>query len=230
MKKTSYSTEIASAIENFLNEDGWHFMFDENNGSFVFSLSVAGKLKNISYMIRIKETGYIVYAISPIGVDKNDKKMMSNMAEFICRANYGLKTGNFEINMDSGEIQFKFYVPCDDAVPAYATIGNSIFCPAIMFDEYGPGIVDVIFNNVSGKDAVEKCEKQNETESDSVSGGLFDSEFTMTEDDAADELDICLTKHFGAFDDNESDCAFDNTDDGELHIFDLFKTEGGTCE
>lgn len=69
---------------------------------------------------------------------------MAIMAEFICRANYGLKNGNFELDMRDGEIRYKSFVDCEGLTPTTEMVRNSIHCPAAMFDRYGDGIVDII--------------------------------------------------------------------------------------
>jgi hypothetical protein len=172
MQETTYSKAIANAVNNFLIEDDWKYSFDEERGIFKFGLNLKGKLKKISYIVDIKEDEYLVYAVSPLGADEDDAKMMANMSEFICRANYGLKMGNFELDFNDGEIRYKIHVLCEGIVPNFATVKRSVYCPASMFDRYGSGIVDIIFNDVSGKTAVKKCEN----DSDSAIAGLLDED------------------------------------------------------
>ncbi len=162
MNTNTYSKEIATAINKFLVEDDWHFTFDEKKGLFKFGLNLRGKLKNIRYLIDVKKEEYIVYAISPIGADVDDKSMMAAMAEFMCRANYGLMNGNFELDMNDGEIRFKVFVPCNGIIPSNKWVQNSIYCPAGMFKRYGDGIIDIIFNNSDVEETVLKCENEEE--------------------------------------------------------------------
>lgn len=164
MKETSYSKEIAAFVKNFLSNDDWRYTFDEKSGACRFGLNLSGKIKNISYLIDIKDDSYIVYTYFPIGVDIEDETMTTRMAEFICRANYGLKNGNFELDMRDGEIRYKTFVDCDGVLPTDSIIKTSIYCPAIMLDQYGSGIVDIIFNNISAKEAICKCEKSSDKE------------------------------------------------------------------
>lgn len=150
--------KIAKAIETYLKDDNWRFSYDEKNVSFRFDLSISSKIKRISYRISVHEDDYVVRATAPIGADEDDVKMMATMADFICRANYGLKNGNFELDMDDGEIKFKSFVDCEGIVPTSAIIRNSIYIPAAMFKRYSSGIVDIMFKGVSAKDAIRNCE------------------------------------------------------------------------
>lgn len=175
-KVRNYSTEIANAINSYLKQDDWHFSFDEENGLFRFGLSLSSKIKKINYIVDVKEDEYIVYAIAPIGADEEDKKMMANMAEFVCRANYGLKNGNFELDMRDGEVRFKCFVDCESITLSKDMVQNSIHCPAIMFKRYGSGIVDIIFGNATATEAVNRCEKAAEIEIRSLLSELMEGE------------------------------------------------------
>lgn len=121
-------------------------------------------MKKINYYIAMLQDSYLVYAISPFGADEDDEEMMAEMAEFVCRANYGLRNSNFELDMRDSEIRFKSFVDCAGILPSMKMVTNSIYTPAIMFERYGPGIVDIIFDHVTAKDAIVKCERPQMTE------------------------------------------------------------------
>lgn len=225
MKERTYSKSIANAINNFLTADDWHFSFDDQRGLFKFGLCLKGKIKKINYIIDVKEDEYIAYAISPLGADEDDEKMMATMAEFVCRANYGLKNGNFELDMRDGEIRFKSFVDCDGVTPTVEMVRNSIHCPAAMFDCYGTGIVDIIFSNATAKDAIAKCEKSPVEELRALLGEEFDG------DDDMDAMIARLAARFGIDEsDLHGDTDFSETNDDETEVkMDLFKSEGGAA-
>lgn len=158
MKERMYNNEIANAIRSFLKKDDWHFSFDEQKGVFDFGLRIRSKIRKISYLVKVNGADFSVYATSPVNADSDDKEMMANMAEFICRANYGLKRGNFEFDFRDGEVRYKIHVPCDDIIPSTEMIKDSIYCHAHMFDKYGDGILSIIFSNASVEDAIKQCE------------------------------------------------------------------------
>ncbi len=162
MSEREYSQEIAEAIRSDLDELGWSYSFDENRGIFRFGVTLQSKIKNVQYVIYVNESEYTVYVISPIGADENDKKMLRVMAEFVCRANYGLKNGCFELDMNDGELRYKSYVDCEGGIPSSAVIENSIHCPAAMFRRYSDGILAIIFGATNAKAAVDKCERSTE--------------------------------------------------------------------
>lgn len=189
MKEKTYSKAIANAIKSYLKEYDWHFSFDEETGMFRFELSLTSKIKKINYIVDVKEDEYIVYAIVPIGADEEDERAMANMAEFICRANYGLKNGNFEFDMCDGEIRYKCYVDCESIIPPKEIVRNSIHCPATMLKHYSSGIVDMLFGNITAKEALEKCEKAVEDEVHSLLRELMESESESEFEETLPKLD-----------------------------------------
>lgn len=70
-------------------------------------LRLRSKIQHIKYLIDVHEDEAVVYSIPTITADSYDSEMMARMAEFICRANYNLKNGNFEMDYRDGEIRFK---------------------------------------------------------------------------------------------------------------------------
>ena len=155
-----YSKEIAEAIRHFLVEDDWHFTFEEDRGIFRFDMGLNGKLKTLRYIMDVQEDSYLVYGISPVGADSEDLEQMLEMAEFITRANYGLKDGGFEMDWRDGEIRYRIYVDCDGQLPGEKVIRNSLYYLAFTFDRYASGLVDVVFSGVDAKTAVKWCEQQ----------------------------------------------------------------------
>lgn len=86
-------------------------------------------------------------------------------------------------------------------------IKRSIYCPASMFKRYGSGIVDIIFGVASGKEAVDKCEKRDESEIRSILTELLCEEDGETGDTGDDDLESMLARlaaRFGVTGDEQS--------------------------
>lgn len=164
MRKYEYSNDLVNIVKQFLVDDDWHFSFDESTGVFDFGLRVKSKIQKINYIVDVHEDELIVYGMCPIGADHTDANMMAQMAEFLCRANYGLKNGCFELDFRDGEIRFRSFIDCEDLMPSTEVIKNSIHCTAAMFKRYAPGIVDIIFSGCMAKEAIAKCEKSSDDE------------------------------------------------------------------
>ena len=172
MRRSEYSDEIVNVVKQFLAEDDWHYSFNEETGIFRFGLRIRSKIQNISYVIDVHDDEFVSYGMCPIGADCEDPEMMAQMAEFICRANYGLKNGCFEMDWRDGEIRFRSYVDCENLLPSTTVVKNSVHCTAAMIKRYAPGIVDIIFGGAKAKDAITKCEKEVPSTEDELRSAL----------------------------------------------------------
>lgn len=157
MTKT-YSKPLAEAINQFLTEDDWKFSFNEDEGIFSFKLNLENMLKHVEYYVRVRKEDYIVHVIAPINADHTDQQVIAQMAEFICRANFGIVNGNFELDLTDGEIRYKCFVNCDGCSPSSEVIKDSIYVPASMYDRYASGLIGVLFGQLTAQEAIAKCE------------------------------------------------------------------------
>ena len=154
----NYSEEIASAVREHLDDKGWTYRFEDDNGVFRFGLNISGNLRSIQYLIDIRDTDYNVYAVSPLSADKDNEDQLRRMSEAVNRINYGLRDGNFELDLNDGEIRYKSYVNCEDSSLSEAMVRRSIGVPAAMFTRYSKAIIGIIFSDGDPKDLVDQCE------------------------------------------------------------------------
>lgn len=154
-----YSDNIAKAVSTYLKENDLNYSFDEEAGSFEFGIPLHGKIRSVYYFIIVFKGDYVVHAVSPIGADPKDSRMLQQMAEFFCRVNYSTRCGSFDLDFRDGEIRYKCYVSCEgEAVPTSEIIRESILAPARMFDRYAPGILGIIFHEKNAGEMIEECE------------------------------------------------------------------------
>ena len=154
-----YSLEIAEAIKNHIKESDLHMVsFDEATGSFSFNIRLSCQLST-NIIIHTGEDSFTTLAVCPVRPDASDAELMAKMAEFVCRANFGLKSGCFEFDFTDGELRYKCYIPCDDHTPSQDMIRESITIPAAILRRYAPGILGVLYSGVEPATAVKACEE-----------------------------------------------------------------------
>ncbi len=78
------------------------------------------------------------------------------MSEFFTRVNWGLESGNFELNMDTGAIRFKASLDFAGIILMPALIRNILYHAFNTSDAYLPGIKEIMQKEVSAKEAFEK--------------------------------------------------------------------------
>lgn len=153
----SYSTQIARAIKDFLDNDDWHYSFDENDGMFKMGVNLKCKLGSTDIRVKVGDDYFTAYASIKMNADEGSR---AAVAEFITRANYGLRNGNFEMDFRDGELRYKSYNNCDGVVPSRAVVADSIMVPALMIDRYGDGLVAVMFGLQTPADSIEAIESK----------------------------------------------------------------------
>lgn len=94
----------------------------------------------------------MIYATFSINVPENKRMQIS---EYLTRANYGMKLGNFELDFSDGELRYKCAYLFEESNPAVGQVFASNFHTALrMLDKYIPGIMAVIYANVSPQSAI----------------------------------------------------------------------------
>ncbi len=80
------------------------------------------------------------------------------VADFVTRANYGMNIGNFEMDMEDGEIRFKVSVDVESGVLSNVMVRNVMMAGFGTVDRYFPGLMSVIYGNAIPSVAVRESE------------------------------------------------------------------------
>ena len=150
----AYSKELVSQLGDFLKSAGITAAFEEKDGIALFSIrmKVRCKLQTAQMIILVREDNFATLTTLPLAADENHRLAM---AEFLTRINWGMRNGNFEMSMDTGEIRYKTYVhtgaqPLDMAAARLATL-----LPFLMIDRFGDALLEVLFGFKSPREAFE---------------------------------------------------------------------------
>lgn len=147
----SYSAPIAEAIRAFLNENKWHFAFNEEKGMFSFRLAMKNSLQHVNYAIFVQDSSYIVFLTLPFRANPDTR---AELAEFLCGANFGLALGNFEMSAKEGHIRFRCFTDCHTAVPCTETVRASILSPASVMNHFGDALNHVYAGTMTAQEAL----------------------------------------------------------------------------
>ena len=147
---------ILSAVEEFLEAEEWAYERNEDYPG-VLRFGFAGKNANlVCYAQAYEEDQQLtIYAYLPNNVDML-KRVQA--AEFLMRANYGLKIGNFEMDMDDGEARFKCSVDVEGGELTAKMVGNMVGSSVTVADRYYAGLMAVLFAGANPKQAIEQVE------------------------------------------------------------------------
>ena len=114
------------------------------------------KLSSVRIAMKFTEDGFTSYAIATMNANEECR---ASVAEYLTRANYGIKNGNFEMDYRDGEIRYKVYTNYKglDSITENI-IEDSIVIPALMFNRYGDGMAAILFGFSTPEDEIRKVE------------------------------------------------------------------------
>ena len=196
-QERNYNENIAAAIKKFFEDDDWHFDFNEDEGVFKCGLAVRGKLGDVQLVVTVGSNDFTCYHILRI---KASEDVRAAVAEYITRANYGLKLGNFEMDFRDGEIRYKAYdmTAESEEAPDEEVIRRCIYVGGAMVSRYGDPLLKVMFGFAEPEEAVAEAEADVDEDSH--------------EDDESSEADLA---DFEDFDDDDDDDDDDDEEDDE---------------
>lgn len=154
MEKNEFLQELVRRVENYFKENDWHCEFDERYNEFEAGITLKNKLKSTRMRLRCCEDGLSFDFSILIGTDDENK---GEVMEYITRANYGLKNGGFQMNVDQNYITYHTFLLCTD-IPSNDAIDRNIWTGVNMLNRYGNELLAVIFGMKNAKDAIEAAE------------------------------------------------------------------------
>lgn len=142
-------------VGKFLEDDGWHPQTLDDN--YVYRSYFVGHNGEVTCFaqIRVDLEQFIFYVVMPVRAPAN---MRLAVAEYITRANYGLRIGNFELDFDDGEVRYKSSLDFEGVELTNGLIRNTIYPAVQTMDRYLPGVLSVIFGGKSAEEAIASIE------------------------------------------------------------------------
>lgn len=144
-----------ATLGTFLDEDGWYPQQIEDRP--IYKVGFSGKNGRYACFaqVRLDLEQFIFYVMAP---NKVPEAHCAAVAEFITRANYGLRIGNFEMDYRDGEVRYKCSLDFEDALLTPALIRNAIYPAVQTMDRYYPGLMAVIYGGQTPEAAIQTIE------------------------------------------------------------------------
>ena len=158
LNKTERVAQVRAAVENFFEQDKIKFTpFDERNVARAI-YNVDTRFGHATIFFHAYNDRLVLHMMIPLKAEENERQ---KVAEFLLRANYGLKIGGFDFDFDDGEISYRISIFCGNeefAPPTYEQIDFSVIIGLMMIEKYGNELVKVMFGLVEPEDAVASAE------------------------------------------------------------------------
>lgn len=151
---------MINSVRDFLDGDDWNYDFESDNNLIRTGINLDCKLNSINEVIAFSDAGFQVYAMIKLDADEETRP---KVMEYITRANYGLRLGNFELDLEDGEIRYKVYTNTKGMTELpQEIVEDAIIVPAMMFDRYGDGLATLMMGFSDPATEIEKAEKDDD--------------------------------------------------------------------
>lgn len=154
-KSPTTDGQFFEEIVNFFEDDGWPFVQIE--GELLLQMVFQGENGKWTCYAKAREDQeqFVFYSVCPVNAP--DSKRLA-VAEFLTRANSGMMIGNFEMDFEDGEIRYKTSIDVEDDSLSCTLIKRLVYANVMMMDAYLPGIMSVIYGDVTPLDAIAQIE------------------------------------------------------------------------
>lgn len=153
--KSDNTAEIRKAVERYFEKENYKYSGFNDKNVATISFNIKSKLSNADLRIQAQKNHLLIRSILPIKAEENVRPAV---AEFLFRANYGMKVGGFDFDFNDGEISFRASFYCGEVAPTHEQIDHAIRVCLRMMERYGDGIVKIIYGLQSPKDAIQEIE------------------------------------------------------------------------
>lgn len=155
---SEHHKEVVEAIKRYFEEIDWIYYFEEQGG-FVYSQELDGKIDKIETVIRVDEC--MITAVSFLPVKVSPEKIPVAM-EFVVRANNMLSHPKFGLDIEEAEIMFIECIPCEKTIPDFDDLEELVFAPEIVIEFFSEALVDVMQGAKTPKEAIDILEEERE--------------------------------------------------------------------
>lgn len=121
---------------------------------FTVSLRLCRRMGGVRVVIvPVGTDSLMIYTICP---QRAKPEQLAAAAEYITRANYGLRIGAFEMDYRIGQIRYKACLMLHGIVPPDKIVSTYISMGFLMMDRFGEGLLRVLIDGEAPESAVPK--------------------------------------------------------------------------
>lgn len=142
-------------LGQFLAEDEWHPQPIDGTTAYRSGFNGRNGRFRVVAHVNVELEQLYVYVIADVNVPTDTRLPV---AELMTRANYGMRIGNFELDLADGEIRYKSSIDFEGEMLTAQLISNAIYPAVTTIDRYLPAILRVAYGSVSPAEAIGEVE------------------------------------------------------------------------
>ncbi len=140
----------------FFQEDSWPFQQLEGQPILQIGFQGDNGQGSCYAMAREEQAQFVFYSVC---ATKAPEARRPALAEFMTRANFGLIVGNFELDWNDGEVRYKTSLDVEGDRLTPALVKQLAYANVVTMDRYLPGIMRVIYGDVSPAQALAEIDE-----------------------------------------------------------------------
>lgn len=153
--------ELYNKVIEYYDSQEWKYQVeqDEEDGEYHIRMVMSiEEIDSVHVLTVVREESITTYTYFPMDIPESKRVLIS---EFLTRTNYGLRIGNFEMDMEDGEVRYKVYsVWLDGILPSLPMLERYVDMGCAMMQRYGAAMMKVLYADMSPEDAVAFAEKK----------------------------------------------------------------------
>ena len=139
MSMSAGEHDLFELFVGFLEDDGWAVERHEDEPAL--RVRFGGENGEWECYGQVRGATILFYSASPVDVPLEKTQ---EACELLTRANWGLPLGNFELDLDSGEIVFKTSVNVEGVEVDPLLLKHLVYANVVAMDRYLPAIRSVV--------------------------------------------------------------------------------------
>jgi len=143
-------------LQAFFQEDGWPFEYLKDLSALRIPFQGANGEWVCFAQAREGQSQVVFYSIAAVNAPAEKR---AAVAEFITRANYGLLTGNFEMDFEDGEIRCRTNLDIEGGRLNTGMVKQLAYTNVTLMDRYLPGLMRVLYSDVEPALAIIEVEE-----------------------------------------------------------------------
>jgi hypothetical protein len=157
MESRGNGQSVLDIVVRFFREDQWNFQQVEDKP--VIRAGFRGERGTWVCFARVDEEHQRFLFHSIMGLNIPQQYRLA-VAEYLTRVNDGLPLGNFEMDLDSGDVRFKTSIEVPEGELTVAMVRTLAYANVRNMDYYFPGVLAVVHGGLSPEAALARAETQ----------------------------------------------------------------------
>jgi len=137
-------TKLQDTVVSFFKDNGWNMIELESKNTWKIPFSGRHGKWDCYARVRESQQQFVFYSILPTKVARHK---CIEIASLISKINYGLIIGNFELDLNDGEIRCKTSIDVTNDRLSIALVKSLVFTNVAIVDKYLPEFMDIINSN-----------------------------------------------------------------------------------